>query len=89
VFSLLRLILNKTLWGIEKMDLGQKLVELTKKHVDVPGLVDGILDEILEETIKEVVAKSETIIDDVVVNALYPVLETVIKSKIHEAWAKV
>lgn len=71
------------------MELGPKLLELTKQHVDVPGLVDGVLDQILEAAVMEAVAKSETIIDDMVVRALYPALESVIKAKVREAWAKV
>lgn len=70
------------------MEMGPKILELAKKNIDVPGLVDGILDEVLEAALYEAVKKSETLIDDVVVGALYPTLESVVKAKVREAWLK-
>lgn len=74
---------------VKTADLGPKILELVKNHIDVPGLVDGILDGIVEEALKEAVAKSETMIDDVLVAAVYPALETVLKAKVREAWQKI
>lgn len=72
-----------------KVELGSKMLELVKLHIDVPGLVDGILDGIVEEALKEAVAKTDTVIDDVLVGTLYPALEAVLKTKVREAWAKI
>ena len=71
------------------MDLGQKLLDIAKKNIDVPGIVDAIMTEVLKEALAEAVKKSETPIDDAVVALLYPPLETLVKQKVREAWSSV
>jgi hypothetical protein len=66
-----------------------KLIVIAKKRIDVPGLMDDVLDQVLEAALVEAVAKSENKIDDILVAALYPQLEAVLKSKVREAWESI
>jgi serine protease inhibitor ecotin len=52
-------------------------------------LMDDVLDQVLEAALVEAVAKSENKIDDILVAALYPQLEAVLKSKVREAWESI
>ena len=65
-----------------------KALELVVKHLNVPGLLSDVVDEILEPALDKMVADSSNPYDDMAKAALYPVLETELKSKVAELWAK-
>lgn len=63
-------------------DLKEDLLSIVKKNIDVPGLVNDTIDQVLEPALRAAVAKSETKIDDVLVGALYQLLEDAVKEEI-------
>ena len=70
------------------MDVGQLLLDSVKKNVNVPGLANDLLDNILEPALKNIVAQSKSPLDDVLMAALYPVLEAELKRLAAEYWGK-
>lgn len=62
----------------------EKLVKLLLESIDLNGLAAGLIDEILEEALKKVVADSSNTMDDMLMAAIYPVLEKELKEKIKE-----
>lgn len=66
------------------MDNLEKLKELAKLHINLKGFTDGIIDEILEKALEKVVADSSNPFDDVMFQAVYPVLEGKLKEEIHQ-----
>ncbi len=67
----------------------QKMLEIVESRVDMPGVVADLLDEILEPALDDLVKDTDTPLDDVAKNALYPALAPVLKEKAKEYWAKV
>lgn len=67
-------------------ELKSVLLEIVKKNINVPGLANDLIDSVLEPALKAAVAKSETKIDDIVVAALYPLLEDEVKKQVKLLW---
>jgi len=78
----------QTMTEAEKKQAALKddLLNLVIEHIDVPGLLNGVIDEILEPALLDAVAQSENKIDDLIVAALYPVLEAEVKKQIQKIW---
>lgn len=70
------------------MELKEVLMESVKRNVNVPGLCADLLDGAVEPALRSAVEKSSTKIDDVVLNALYPIFEEELKKGIADAWGK-
>lgn len=66
----------------------KKLLEVVAKNLNVPGLLADVLDEVLQPVLEAFVADSANVYDDMLVAALYPVLETQLKEKAEELFAK-
>lgn len=66
----------------------KKLLEVVAKNLNVPGLLADVLDEVLQPVLEAFVADSSNVYDDMLVAALYPVLETQLKEKAEELFAK-
>lgn len=62
----------------------EKLFKILVKSIDLKALANGLIDEVIEESLKKVVADSSNTIDDVVMAALYPLLEAEAKRLIDE-----
>ena len=78
----------QTMTEAEKKQAALKddLLNLVIEHINVPGLLNGVIDEILEPALLDAVAQSENKIDDLIVAALYPVLEAEVKKQIQKIW---
>ena len=63
-----------------KKDLIKTLLEA----IDLSKLASGLIDNVLEEALKKVVANSENTMDDMLMAAIYPVLEKEIKELIEK-----
>jgi len=50
--------------------------------IDLKGLANGLVDEVLEEALKKIVADSSNTVDDMLMAAIYPVLEAELKKVI-------
>lgn len=69
-------------------ELGSNLLQILQKNVNVPGVFNDLIDEIAEPALKAAIEKSGTKLDDIVYNALYPLLETELKEQVALLWAK-
>ena len=70
-------------------DLSDKLKASVKARFDFKGFSDDIIDEILEPALKKVVADSGNPFDDMLMAAIYPVLEAELKKLISESIDKI
>ena len=61
-----------------------KMMEVVKKNIDLAGLVNDTIDEILEPVLQGFVADSSNPYDDLLLAAIYPVLERELKDKVEE-----
>lgn len=66
------------------METKEKLLKLVAESVDLKKLATGIIDEVIEEALKKVVADSSNTIDDMVMAALWPLLEKEVKELVEE-----
>ena len=71
---------------MEQVDLKSDLLGIFKKNVNVPGLAGDLIVGVVEPALRAAVEKSETKIDDIVVAALYPLLEEELKKLIKQKW---
>lgn len=62
------------------------LKQIIKERLDVPGFVNDVVDRIAEPALRDAVAKSENKIDDVLVGALYPLVEAELKKQFLGVW---
>jgi len=62
----------------------KKLMDVVAKNLNVPGLLADLLDEVLQPVLEEFVARTDNAYDDMLVAALYPILETQLKGKVEE-----
>ena len=65
-----------------------KLIAIALKNLNVGGFALDLLDQVLKPALDKMVADSENPYDDMLVAALYPVLDKEIKEKIAEMVAK-
>ena len=70
------------------MSTKEKFKALASQHINLEGFLHGALDEILEPALQKVVDDSGNPFDDVMMAALYPVLEAEAKSKVSELIGK-
>ena len=56
------------------------------EHLNIPGLVQDMLDEVLEPALKKVVADTSNPFDDVLLGAIYPVLEKELNELVQKYW---
>lgn len=70
------------------MTTKEKFKLLAKTHIDLEGFINGTLDEVLEPALQKVVDDSSNPFDDVMMAALWPVLEAEAKSKVAELIGK-
>ena len=61
-----------------------KVMAILAKNLNLSGLMADVLDEILEPILEEFVADSANPYDDMLLAAIYPVLEKELKAKIVE-----
>ncbi len=64
-----------------------KIKEIVKKNINAPQLLKDVVEDIGIVELKELVAKSETKLDDIVVETLLPIFKEMAYKKIDEAWA--
>ena len=64
------------------MAVDSKIKDLLKKNINIKGLVSDAIDGIVEPALKAAVEKSDNKIDDLIMNALYPLVELEIKKQI-------
>ena len=62
----------------------KKLMDVVAKNLNVPGILADLLDEVLQPVLEEFVARTDNAYDDMLVAALYPILETQLKGKVEE-----
>lgn len=65
------------------------LLKIVEEELNVPGLINRVLDEVAEPALQRLVAETENKFDDVLVAALYPQLEAILKQEIAKLWNKV
>lgn len=63
-----------------------KIKEIVKKNINAPQFLKDVVEEIGVAELKELVAKSETKLDDIVVETLLPIFKEMAFKKIDEAW---
>lgn len=63
-----------------------KIKEIVKKNINAPQLLKDVVEDIGIVELKELVAKSETKLDDIVVETLLPIFKEMAYKKIDEAW---
>lgn len=68
--------------------MANKLLENVKEHLDVPAFVGDLMDEILEPALEKVVSDTGNPFDDILKDAVYPVLSDELKKLIAEKWAE-
>ena len=67
------------------MSLDKKqLLGIVMKNLDISGLLADLLDEVLEPVLKKFVADTANPYDDMLLAAIYPVLEKELKEKLKE-----
>ena len=66
-----------------------KVLEILARNLNLSGLVGDVLDEILEPILEGFVADSSNPYDDMLLAALYPVLEKELKAKLDELLKKI
>lgn len=64
-----------------------KIKEIVKKNINAPQLLKDVVEDIGIAELKELVAKSETKLDDIVVETLLPIFKEMAYKKVDEAWA--
>jgi len=62
----------------------KELLELLVASIDLKKLANGLVDEVVQKALEKVVADSANPIDDVIMAALWPVLEKEVKKLIEE-----
>ena len=62
--------------------MNEKLKKILIASIDLKGLANGLVDEVLEEALKKIVADSSNTVDDMLMAAIYPVLEAELKKVI-------
>lgn len=65
-----------------------KLIAIALKNLNIEGLLVDVLNEVLKPALDKMVADSANPYDDMMVAALYPVLDKEIKEKISELIGK-
>lgn len=70
------------------MEAKQVIVKLLQEHLQVDNLVKGFVQEILEPALREVASKTETKIDDIVLEAFIPQAKEELFKKIDELYGK-
>lgn len=72
------------------MEIGEKMKESLEKIIDGIGeLSDAAIDEVLEVELQKLVDDTSTPFDNIAKDALYPVLEKLLKEKIKEGLGKI
>ena len=67
--------------------VGDKLKENVKEHLHVDKLISDIMDEVLEPALEKVVSDTSNPFDDILKDAVYPVLSDELKKLVAEKWA--
>ena len=62
----------------------ENLIKTLLEAIDLSKLASGLIDNVLEEALRKVVADSENSMDDMLMAAIYPVLEKEIKELIEK-----
>ena len=64
----------------------QKAIAIAKNRIDLPGALSDVLDIILEPALEELVKGTETPLDDLLKDALYPTLKLTLEAKVKELY---
>lgn len=71
----------------------EKLVKILLENVNVSGIAFALIDDVLEEALQKVVDDSTNTVDDMLMAAIYPILEKELKEllqkKIDEVLEKI
>ena len=62
----------------------EKMIAILLKNIDLKGLVADTIDEVLESSLRKFVADTANPYDNTLVDAFYPMLETIVKKEIND-----
>lgn len=68
------------------MDVKSELIDAVYKNINAPGLVNQTLDKILEPSLQALAADSGNPFDDILMAAVYPLLEAELKRQAKKYW---
>lgn len=71
----------------ESKTVSPALIDAIAKNLNLPEFLKAVINDIAEPALRDAVAKSSTKIDDVVLAALYPILEEELFKQFDAQWA--